>query len=408
MKGMPKVAVLLSYYFLLIVILVPERQLVVRSMSHSSSSSSSSSSDMPKKTNSNPHPTIQYAPNGDIVWKEDDEEEKKTVYMVPTQMNYVTSDTIDPKIVRDSTGSDSGIQNCRWDSVTVHVKNARCSTTKLTLDDNGLELIENAPFALLDSNTINFLDSHQVLNEYYPHCEQLLYQRLKQPNNNVALVQAFDHNIRMSQNKNNNNNNNNNNSAKSNTHVQPSIGIVHGDYTQQSGPKRLMDLSQPPKINDVYKDMLTSSSSSLLDPSLVKEAMEGKRRFAFINVWRNIDTEHPVSEHPLACIDSTTVSEHDLRIFKIHYPDRIGQNYFTIHNPNHCWYYYSKMIHSEALLIKQWDSFGDLATTTTTGTNNVVSTMAIHSAFADPSTSLNTIPRKSIEVRCVVIWEKES
>ena len=392
---MPLLALLLSY-ILLILTLLPQPQLLVHSMSHSSSTGS----DMPK--NKNPHPEIQYATNGNIVWK--DGEEEKTVYSVPTQMNYVTSDTIHPKIVRDSTGSDAGIQNCHWDPVTVHVKNARCSTTKLTLDNHGMELIENTPPQLMDGNNINFLDSHQVLNEYYPHCEQLLYQQLQQKSHNeVALVKAFDHNVRMSQ----NNKINNDNSGKSNTHVQPSIGVVHGDYTQQSGPKRLMDLSQPPKINDVYKDMLASSSSSLLDPSLVKEAIEGKRRFSFINVWRNIDIENPISEHPLACIDSSTVSENDLRIFKIHYPDRIGQNYFSIHNPNHCWYYYPKMLHSEALLIKQWDSFGDLATTTTTRNTNV-STLAIHSAFADPSTSLNSLPRKSIEVRCVVIWEKES
>ena len=34
-------------------------------------------------------------------------------------------------------------------------------------------------------------------------------------------------------------------------------------------------------------------------------------RFAFVNVWRSIDPEHPVLQQPLAVCDERTVSEAD-------------------------------------------------------------------------------------------------
>ena len=101
--------------------------------------------------------------------------------------------------------------------------------------------------------------------------------------------------------------------------------IVHADYTKTSAPRRLNDLSNPPKINDVLKPkLIAQNKKSLLDPSIVKEALEGKRRYAFINVWRSIDNENTVKNPPLACADATTTTIDELRMFKIHYVDRVG------------------------------------------------------------------------------------
>jgi hypothetical protein len=94
-----------------------------------------------------------------------------------------------------------------------------------------------------------------------------------------------------------------------------------------------------------------------------------------------------------------------MRILKIHYKDRIGQNYFIAHSKPHQWYYFPEMLHKEALLIKQWDSFGNFALNDETGSGR--STFAIHSAFLDPTTPPSAPPRRSIEVRCAVIWEEE-
>lgn len=66
---------------------------------------------------------------------------------------------------------------------------------------------------------------------------------------------------------------------------------------------------------------------------------------------------------------------------------------------------------SEAMLIKQWDSAGDLASKgrestrgSGAGVGGSVSTFALHAAFADPSSPEGAPPRESIEVRCVVLY----
>ena len=84
------------------------------------------------------------------------------------------------------------------------------------------------------------------------------------------------------------------------------------------------------------------------------------RRFAIINLWRNI-AEEPVATHPLALCDAQSVHPQDLVVFEIHYQDRVGENYFAKHSQTHRWYYYPAMTRDEALLIKQWDSAGSLA-----------------------------------------------
>ena len=43
-------------------------------------------------------------------------------------------------------------------------------------------------------------------------------------------------------------------------------------------------------------------------------------------------------------------------MFEIHYADRIGQNYFAAHHPDHDWFYFPALTRDEALIIKQWDS----------------------------------------------------
>jgi hypothetical protein len=149
---------------------------------------------------------------------------------------------------------------------------------------------------------------------------------------------------------------------------------------------------------------------------MVQEALDGKRRFAFVNVWRNIDPENPVKDCPLACVDASTSAIRDLRVFKIHYVDRVGENYFVCPSPSnseqnkqHAWYYYPEMTIGEALLLKQWDSRGGIANGSEADDElgSRPSTFTIHSAFIDPSCSQNAPPRVSIEVRCVVLWETD-
>ena len=98
----------------------------------------------------------------------------------------------------------------------------------------------------------------------------------------------------------------------------------------------------------------------------------------------------------------------DLVVFEIHYADRVGENYFAKHNPNHNWYFYSRMTRDETLLIKQWDSKGGLAITNGKSSDSDhlydPCTFSFHSAFDDPNTREDAPDRWSMEVRCIVIY----
>merc|ERR1712013_945406 len=200
--------------------------------------------------------------------------------------------------------------------------------------------------------------------------------------------------------------------------------MVHGDYTDISAPERSRHLSKPPKANDVLREYLEETNQPcLLDPQLVQEATDDgdstkpnrRRRFALINIWRNIDRNNPVEEFPLACMDSSTFSKNELCTLKIHYEDRIGRNFFCSHAPQHDWAYFPQMTYNEALLIKQWDSNGSQFSKKEKNNDEeeYCSTFSIHSSFMDPLTTTKEEggmvipPRQSIEVRCAIIYETE-
>ena len=133
----------------------------------------------------------------------------------------------------------------------------------------------------------------------------------------------------------------------------------------------------------------------------------GEGRFAIVNVWRNIARE-PVATRPLALCDAASVRPEELVVFEIHYGDRIGENYFAKHDPRHRWVYWSAMTRDEALLIKQWDSAGELARSEGARADaegaDGPCTFSFHSAFEDPATPPDAPDRWSIEVRCAVLY----
>ena len=188
----------------------------------------------------------------------------------------------------------------------------------------------------------------------------------------ATVVKAFDHNVRCEEGK------ASGRKLKGGSNVQAPAGLVHGDYTAVSAPRRLAQLSEAPKTND-----------ALRKPPLDGVDVAG-RRFAFVNVWRPISE---VRSTPLACCDAATVRDDDLLTFKIYYEDRVGENYFARHHERHAWYYFPRMKREEALLIQQWDSSDEGA-----------AKFALHSAFADPSSPPHAPARESIEVRLVVVY----
>ena len=188
--------------------------------------------------------------------------------------------------------------------------------------------------------------------------------------------------------------------------VQGPAHVVHGDYTMTSAPQRARDLSKPPKENDTIRAIL-GEGETLLDADAVEKAIN-QGRFGIINLWRNIASE-PVATNPLALCDAALVSPEDLVVFEIHYSDRVGENYFAKRSEHHRWLFYPNMTRDEALLIKQWDSSGQLARSKgaepDTGDGSEPCTFSFHTAFEDPATPDDAPDRWSIEVRCMVLYD---
>jgi hypothetical protein len=88
---------------------------------------------------------------------------------------------------------------------------------------------------------------------------------------------------------------------------------VHGDYTAQSAPCKFESLAKVPAFNGTTV------------PAEEVEAMM-KKRYMFINVWRNVD-HYPVIKKPLAFCDFRTVDYTDIDELEIRYEHRIGRNY---------------------------------------------------------------------------------
>ena len=294
---------------------------------------------------------------------------------------------------RDLNGSDSNWESIELEARRMPVHDARRleATARRTLSHNGFEAGEYP----LRTPDLDFLNHDQVVRGYYPHCAEIVREA-----SGARIVAAFDHNIRSAAGKQSEQH------IEGGQQVQGPASVVHGDYTLTSAPQRLRDLTQPPGVNDTLRKVL-SDGQSLLDADEVEHALSGGR-FAIINLWRSIAPE-PVVTHPLALCDAASVRPEHLVVFEIHYRDRIGENYFAKHADGHQWYFYPELTRDEALLIKQWDSAGELARSN--GANPDVAaleapcTFSFHSAFDDLTTGPGAPDRWSIEVRCVALYD---
>jgi hypothetical protein len=265
------------------------------------------------------------------------------------------------------------------------------TTAPRTLGHHGFEM-RARPLA---ERGLDFFDHDQVVRGYYPHCAEIVREA-----SGAGFVAAFDHNVRSAAGK------QSKRRIEGGQQVQGPAHVVHGDYTLTSAPRRLRDLTEPPGVNDTLRTIL-ADGESLLDAAAVEAALAGGR-FAIINLWRNI-ADAPVATHPLALCDATGVDPEDLVVFEIHYHDRVGENYFAKHADSHRWYYYPALTRDEALLIKQWDSAGELARSNGAAPDAVgpdaPCTFSFHSAFEDPATPPDAPERWSIEVRCVALYD---
>jgi len=295
---------------------------------------------------------------------------------------------------RDADGGDSGWVGVDRSKLQQPIRDARQlhGAERQTLARNGHELLTR-PDSIAG---IDFFNHQQVVKSYYPQCAEIVRAFTG------AQVYAFDHNVRSATGK------STQRRIAGGQQVQGPAHMVHGDYTLTSAPRRLRDLTQPPKTNDTLRGVVLGEQQSLIPPGQAERVLAEGGRFAIINVWRNIAPE-PVATHPLALCDAQTVRPEDLVVFEIQYQDRIGENYFAKHSPRHEWFYYPGISRDEALLIKQWDSAGPMARTGGARSDDsdaaAPCTFSFHSAFEDPSTPPDAPDRWSIEVRCFALYD---
>lgn len=227
----------------------------------------------------------------------------------------------------------------------VPIFDARLIAGSFSLDREGFALVRH-PTRVRD-----FYDDDEVRAVYYPAAEAFLRATLK-----ADRVVIFDHTVRK--------------------RVEGAADL------RGAGPR------QP--ATRVHVDQTVVSGANRVREHLPDEAEQLlKGRVQVINLWRPI--RGPLRDSPLAMADGTTVAADDLVASDLIYPNRNGETYSVKFNPAHRWFYVPEMTPDEALLLKCYDSAIDGRTR-----------FAPHTAFVDPTTPADAVPRESIELRTLV------
>ena len=232
-----------------------------------------------------------------------------------------------------------------FDRFPVRIRNMR-GIEGLSLDVHGFELLEQ-PTAVTD-----ILVADTVESTYYPETAELV----KRATGATEAI-VFDHTIRTE-----------GGGREASTTMRAPVRLVHNDYTDASGPRRVRDLLSPADA----------------ERWLASRVIE-------VNVWRPV--RGPVMVAPLAVCDARSIEPSDLALANLLYPGRIGEIYQGIYNPRHQWYWAPGMTPEEVILLKGYDSATDGRARFT-----------FHSAFDDPATPENPPPRVSIEVRVLATF----
>ena len=250
----------------------------------------------------------------------------------------------------------------------VIVGDARALTPEPALETKGFEL-RRWPTAVAD-----FGDVESVKATYYGEMEALIKRAT-----GCERVLVFDHTLREG----------GTSGAQKSLNVLGDAGKAagavrraHCDYSAASAPERLRQLASG-----------GSYTGAELSEEEREEVMCG--RFAFVNAWRSIDSEHAVQESPLALLDPDTVRPEEVVPYKMVFADRVGENLALLHGETHRWLYYPRMVRDEVLLFKTYDSHEGGAR------------MVFHTAVEDEASPADAPPRRSIEVRAVASFPRE-
>ncbi|GJJ11655.1 hypothetical protein Clacol_005891 [Clathrus columnatus] len=232
----------------------------------------------------------------------------------------------------------------------VIIENVRGHESEYDLDTSGFLFYKH------ESECKNFEDNTVIEDVYYKESIELIKKVTGA--NRVVL---FDHTLRKHR-----------------------PGVPDGDKGLR-GPATRVHVDQTPKaaVNRVHRHL-----SEDLTPLLLKH------RFQIINLWRPIN--HPAFDSPLALCDYRSINwEKDLVPTDFKYPDRVGETFNVNYNPQHKWKYQRGMRPDEVVFIKCFDS----------RTDGKTAILTPHTAFVDPTTPKDALPRESIEIRTLVFYD---
>ncbi len=267
---------------------------------------------------------------------------------VEAKLNFLAPTENKPFIHTAPSDPSLPVTNLQDNWVSVPIFNGR----PLLEDENSTPTLDREGFALQPHDTAveNFYDDTEVQERYYAEVIELVKQTT-----GAIDVQVFDHTVR---------------APKEKGRRQP-VHRVHNDYTIKSGPQRVKDLTNDPE----------------------KLSARLNNRFSFINVWRPISAS-PVEEMPLAVSDARTIKQEDFVATDLIYPDRVGEVYSVHHRPEQKFFYFPHMHRGEVLFLKVYDSVDDGKT----------ARFVAHTAFNDPTSPADPLPRESIEVRTIAFF----
>jgi hypothetical protein len=235
-------------------------------------------------------------------------------------------------------------ETVRFATHAVQIRDVR-GVAPLRIDEHGAEL------GWWPTRVRRFYDDSHVRGRYYPESADIIKAAL-----GADRVVVFDHNIRRG-----------------------------GALPIQAART---DLGRP--VHHAHTDYTPRSALRRLQYELGPHAEQRLSRYLQVNLWRPIRS--PLRDAPLALCDGSSVWWDSLRTVELRYPDRTGEIYYVLHEPDQRWYFASDMSVDEAWLFKNFDSAPP-------GPGS----LAPHSAFTDPR-QMHVTPRESIEVRALAIF----
>lgn len=265
---------------------------------------------------------------------------------VVSTMQYVVPKDVQPEVYFFEPEPGTVKHDPEPDRREMKIGDVRGREIDYTMDHHGFQVVG------IDTEIGPFVERDDVERTYYPAVADLVRKSV-----GASHVHVFDHNYRSHVVK------------DVDTSAAKPVPWVHNDYTEQSAPQRIRDL---------------------LPEAEAERRLQG--RYAFINLWRPV--AYTVEDSPLGVCSAASIKPDDLITLALRYPERTGEIYFVQHNPDHEWFYLSRMRTDEALLLKCFDS-----------DDRGRSCFSIHAAFEDPNCPPDAKPRQSIEARTIAFFD---